>query len=66
MINDTSGDSEALLVINFVNLKIKPHQSLKDARRDRMRIRVFIGVITRIYMSIYVYTVLKKISSSYP
>jgi hypothetical protein len=44
------------LMIDFINLKIKLGQFFKDAHRDRMYIRMFIGVSDHIY----VYTVLKK------
>jgi hypothetical protein len=37
-------DSEALLVTDFVNLKIKPAQFFGCAHRDRVCVRVFIGV----------------------
>jgi hypothetical protein len=53
---DISVNSKMLLVTDFINLKIKLSQSFKDAHRDRMYIRVFIGVSDHIY----VYTVLKK------
>jgi hypothetical protein len=45
-------DSEMLLMIDFVNLKIKPTQSFKDTHRDRMYVRVFIDVSARTYISI--------------
>jgi hypothetical protein len=35
---DVPVDSEAFLVIDFVNLKIKPTQSFKGAHRDRVRV----------------------------
>jgi hypothetical protein len=42
---DKSQDEfEALLVIEFVNLKIKPTQFLKDAHIDSLCVHVFIGV----------------------
>jgi hypothetical protein len=54
--------SEALLVTNFVNLKIKPIQSFGGAHRGRVCMRVFIGVSDHMCMSIYIYIVfLKKI-----
>jgi hypothetical protein len=54
--------SEALLVTNFVNLKIKPIQSFGGAHRGRVYMRVFIGVSDHMCMSIYIYIVfLKKI-----
>jgi hypothetical protein len=55
---DVSVDSETLLVINFMNLKIKLAQSFKCTHKDRVCIGVFIRVSDHIYiyMSIYVYT----------
>jgi hypothetical protein len=43
---DVPVDSEALLMTNFVNLKIKPAQSFRGAHRDRVCVLVFIGVST--------------------
>jgi hypothetical protein len=37
-------DSKALLVTDFINLKIKSAQSFKYAHRDKMYIYIFIGV----------------------
>jgi hypothetical protein len=59
MVSDISVDSETLLVIDFVNPKIKSAQSLKVAHRNKMCVHVFIGMITHTCMSI-VCTVLKK------
>jgi hypothetical protein len=54
-------DSEMFLT-DFMNLKIKLTQSFGGAHKDRMCVRVFIGVNARTCMSIYVCTVfLKKI-----
>jgi hypothetical protein len=53
-------DSDALLVTDFVNLKIKPIQSFGCAHRDMMCVRVFIGVSARTCTSIYVCTVFLK------
>jgi hypothetical protein len=50
-------DSEAFLVIDFVNFKIKSVQSFEGAHRDRVCIHVFIEVNTYIYINIYIYTV---------
>jgi hypothetical protein len=61
---DVPVDSETLLVINFVNLKIKTTQSFVCAHRSKVCMHVFIGVITRVCMSICVCTVfLKKIDT---
>jgi hypothetical protein len=53
-------DSETLLVIDFVNLKIKSVQSFGEAHRGRICVRVFVGVSARTCMSIYVCTVFLK------
>jgi hypothetical protein len=48
------GDVPTFLVTDFMNLKIKPTQSFKCAHMDRVCVRVFIWVIARMCMSIYV------------
>jgi hypothetical protein len=53
--NDVSVDSETLLVINFVNLKIKLTQSFKYAHKYRMYVHVFIGMSTHTCIRICVY-----------
>jgi hypothetical protein len=59
---DVPVNSDAFLVTGFMNLKIKPVQSFRDAHRDRVCVHVFIWVSVHTYISIYVYTVfLKKI-----
>jgi hypothetical protein len=50
-------DSEAFLVTDFVNLKIKPAQSFGRTHRGRVCVRVFIVVSARTCMSICVCTV---------
>jgi hypothetical protein len=56
-------DSEALLVTDFMNLKIKLVQFFGGAHRSRVCVRVFICVSVRTYISIYVYNILlKKVS----
>jgi hypothetical protein len=57
---DVPIDSEALLVTDFVNFKIKPTQSFEGAHRGRVCVRVFIGVSARTCMSICVCTVFVK------
>jgi hypothetical protein len=52
-----SGRHNEPLLIDFVNLKIKPAQSFRSSHRSRMHICMFIGMSTHKYMSIYVYTV---------
>jgi hypothetical protein len=47
-------DSETLLMTDFVNLKINPAQSFRDARRNRMCERVFIMISAYTSINIYV------------
>jgi hypothetical protein len=59
---DDPVDSNALLVTDFVNLKIKPAQSFRCAHRNRVCVRIFIGVSAHTCMSICVCTAfLKKV-----
>jgi hypothetical protein len=51
---DVPIDSDALLVTDFMNLKIKSAQSFRGAHRGRMCMRVFIGVSAYTCMSICV------------
>jgi hypothetical protein len=53
-------DSDALLVTDFMNFKIKSAQSFGCAHRGRVCIRVFIGVSAHTCMSICIYTVFLK------
>jgi hypothetical protein len=46
-------DNETLLVIGFVNLKIKSTQSFKYSHKNRVYIRVFIWINTHIYIYKY-------------
>jgi hypothetical protein len=55
--DDVFIDSEILLVIDFMNLKIKSAQSFRSAYKDRMCVRVFIRVSAHTYINIYVCTV---------
>jgi hypothetical protein len=57
---DVLVDSETLLVIDFMNLNIKPTQSFGGVHRGRAYVRVFIGVSVYTSMSIYVCTVFLK------
>jgi hypothetical protein len=57
---DVPIDSNAFLVTDFMNLKIKPVQSFGCAHRDRMCVRVFIWVSTRMCMNICIYNVFLK------
>jgi hypothetical protein len=58
-------DSDVLLVIDFVNLKIKSTQSFGGAYRSRMCVRVFIWVSAHTCMSICVCTVFLKKRTNY-
>jgi hypothetical protein len=57
---DVPIDNETLLVIDFVNLKIKPAQSFRCVRRDMVHVHVFIKISNYTSISIYVCTVFKK------
>jgi hypothetical protein len=54
---DVSVDSDVLLVIDFVNLKIKSAQSFRRAYSNRKYVYIFIGVSASICV---LYCVLKK------
>jgi hypothetical protein len=60
---DIPVDSEALLVTDFMNLKINSTQSFRDAHRGRMYMRMFVELSAHTYMSIYVCTVFLKKTS---
>jgi hypothetical protein len=63
---DVPVDSEALLVTDFVNLKIKPTQSFRCVYRGRVCVRVFIGVSAHTCMNICVCIMfLKKETEEY-
>jgi hypothetical protein len=53
-------DSNAILVTDFVNLKIKPAQFFRGAHKGRVCVRIFIGVSAHTCMSIYACTVFLK------
>jgi hypothetical protein len=53
-------DSDALLVTDFVNLKIEPAQSFGGAHRDRLCVRVFIVVSAHTCINICVCIVFLK------
>jgi hypothetical protein len=57
---DVPVDSKTLLVIDFVNLKIKLAQSFGDVHRGKVCIRMFIGVSARTCMSICICTMFLK------
>jgi hypothetical protein len=53
--DDVPVNSDTLLLIDFMNLKIKPAQFFRGDHR--IRLCVFIGVVTHMYISIYIYNV---------
>jgi hypothetical protein len=57
---DVSIDSETLLMIDFVNLKIKLSRSFRSVHKSRICVCVFIDVSAYICMRICVYTVFLK------
>jgi hypothetical protein len=58
---DVSIDSEALLVTDFVNLKIKPAQSFRGTHRDRVCVCVHRNECSYVYKYLHLYCVSKKI-----
>jgi hypothetical protein len=52
--DDVSVDIEALLMTDFMNFKINPAQSFRDAHKNRMCERVFIIVSAYTSISIYI------------
>jgi hypothetical protein len=50
-------NSDALLVTDFMNLKIKPTQSFGGVHRGRIYVHVLIGVNAHTYINICIYTV---------
>jgi hypothetical protein len=63
VIDDVSINSDALLVTDFVNLKIKSDQFFRGAHMCRVCVRVFIKVSVHMCMSICLYTVFLKKTS---
>jgi hypothetical protein len=60
--DDVPIDNDMLLVIDFVNLKIKVTQSFEGAYRGKVCVHMFIWLSGYTCMNIYIYTVfLKKI-----
>jgi hypothetical protein len=57
---DVPVDSNALLMIDFMNLKIKLTQSFKYTHKDRVCMYIFIKMNTHTCISIYIYTMLFK------
>jgi hypothetical protein len=58
--DDVFVDSETLLVTDFVNLKIKPTQSFKDAHRDGVCVYIHRGECSYVYEYLHLYCVSKK------
>jgi hypothetical protein len=58
--DDVPIDNDALLVTDFVNLKIKLTQSFRVTHRGKMCVYAFIRVDAHTCMSIYIYTMFKK------
>jgi hypothetical protein len=58
--DDVSVDSEILLMIDFVNLKIKPTQSFRGAHRDRVCVCVHKYGCSYVYEYLCLYCVSKK------
>jgi hypothetical protein len=57
---DVPVDSEALLITDFVNLKINPAKSFGGAHRGRVCVRVFIGMNACTCMNICICTIFLK------
>jgi hypothetical protein len=64
--SDIPVDSEAFLVTDSVNLKIKPTQSFGYAYKGKVFVRVFIWVSARTCMRIYVCTIFLKDKNDVP
>jgi hypothetical protein len=58
--SDVSADSEALLVIDFVNLKIKSAQSFEGAHKDRIYVCVHTSEYSYVYDDLCLYCISKK------
>jgi hypothetical protein len=54
MRDDISIDSETILVTDFVNLKIKLSQSFRCAHKNKVCVRIFIGMSNHMYIGICV------------
>jgi hypothetical protein len=57
---DVPVDSNALLVTNFMHLKIKLAQSFEGAHSGRMCVCIFIGECLYVYEYLHLYCVSKK------
>jgi hypothetical protein len=58
--SDVSVDSETLLVIDFINFKIKPTQSFRVAHRGMVCVCVYRDECLYIYKYMHLYCVSKK------
>jgi hypothetical protein len=58
--DDVLIDSDALLMTDFVNLKIKPAQPFRCTHKNKVCVRVFIEVSAHVCISIYIYPVFLK------
>jgi hypothetical protein len=61
VVGDVSIDINTFFVTNFMNLKIKPYKSFKNAHRGMVSMHVLIGISTRMCEYLRLYCVLKKI-----
>jgi hypothetical protein len=59
--DDITVDNETLLVIDFVNLKIKPTQSFGGAHKDSVCACVHKGEYSYVYKYLHLYCISKKI-----
>jgi hypothetical protein len=57
---DVSVGSEMILIIDFMNLKIKPTQIFRYDHRDRLYINIFIGGDVHIFEYPYLYYIFLK------
>jgi hypothetical protein len=58
--DDASIDNEALLMTNFVNLKIKSAQSFEGVYRDRMYVYIHKDECSELYEYLCLYYIKKK------
>jgi hypothetical protein len=57
---DVPVNSNTILMIDFMNLKIKLTQSFGDAHKGKIYIHIFIRMNAHTYISIYIYIVFLK------
>jgi hypothetical protein len=57
---DVPVNSNTILMIDFMNLKIKLTQSFRNAHKGKIYIHIFIRMNTHTYISIYIYIVFLK------